>query len=160
MSYYDLDDIISDGQVSCSLIAKDTKLELPIWIAEILAICSVSDDSSSFFIEMIQPEAIGSKVMNAIKTSPTSIDIHSISQHYYSLVEKWGKLYTDKKLVDVVQQMLKERSEEINNHAQSLRGAQQETSFLYTLDEFEKQLYKISHESHKNLKKWLQNESS
>lgn len=34
--------------------------------------------------------------------------------------------------------MLKERAEEINNHAQSLRGAQQETSFLYTMDEFEK----------------------
>lgn len=34
--------------------------------------------------------------------------------------------------------MLKERAEEINNHAQSLRGAQHESSFLYTLDEFEK----------------------
>jgi len=65
----------------------------------------VSEESSTAFIELIQPEAINTKVINAIKTSSTSLDIHSISQHYYSLVEKWGKLFTDKELVDVVQQV-------------------------------------------------------
>jgi len=55
--------------------------------------------------------------------------------------------------------MLKERAEEINNHAQSLKGIQQGSSFLFSLDEFEKKLYKTSHESHKSLRKWLHNES-
>lgn len=40
--------------------------------------------------------------------------------------------------------MLKERAEEINNHAQSLRGIKQESSFLYTLDEFEKKRESLS----------------
>lgn len=64
-----------------------------------------SEESNTAFIELIQPEAINSKVINAIKTSSTSLDVHSISQHYYALVEKWGELFTDKELVDVVQQV-------------------------------------------------------
>lgn len=86
-------------------IAKDTKLELPMWIAEVLAVCMTSEESSTAFIELIQPEAINTKVINAIKTSSTSLDVHSISQHYYALVQKWGELFTDKELVDVVQQV-------------------------------------------------------
>lgn len=140
-------------------IIEGTKLELPFWLAEVLAICGIAEDSSTGFIDLIPPEALNKKVINAIKTSSISLDVHSISQHYYALVEKWGKLFSDKELVEVVSQMLKERADEINNHAQNLRGVQQESSFLYSLDEFEKQLYKASHESYKSLKKWMHNEN-
>lgn len=195
MGYYDIDDIISDGQVSLSVlgvygynanstnqkipckfnitapnlgylesnpgkpIAAGSKLELPIWLAEVFAIVNVPPENQQF-IEMIQPEAFSNKVINAIKTKSTSVDLHSISQHYYALVEKWSAMFTDKELVDVVSKMLRERGDMINNYAQNISGSSsQETSYLYYLDEFEKRIYKTCHESHKSLRKWMHNQS-
>ncbi|KAH3671401.1 hypothetical protein WICMUC_004698 [Wickerhamomyces mucosus] len=176
MSYYDIDDIIGDSQrLPCKFntdakglgwlegnpgkdMKSGTKLELPFWISEILAISTISSDSDITFIELLQPDALNKKVLNAIKTSSISLDLHSISTNYYSLVEKWAGLYNDEELVQVIGDMLKERSDEINNYAQNFKGNQQESGFLYSLDEFEKKLYKITHESYKNLKKWLNNQ--
>lgn len=132
-----------------------TKLELPFWIAEVLAMSPSSPNSDEAFLDLLQPDALQKRVINAIKANPVSLDVHSISPHFYALVEKWCLLFGDKELSTVAQAMLKERSDEINNFAQNTRGTHQESGFLFSLDEYEKQLYKASHESYKELKKWM-----
>jgi GINS complex subunit 3 len=140
-------------------IKEGTKTELPFWIAEFLALAAISETSDVGFVNLLQPDALHKKVINAIKTSPVSLDLHSISPHFYALVEKWAMLYEDNELSEVAQEMLKERADEINNYAQNLRGTHQESGFLYSMDEFEKTLYKTAHESYKQIKKWMHNEN-
>lgn len=136
-------------------VREGSKVELPLWIAEFLAISAISETSEVGFVDLLQPDALHKKVINAIKTSPQSLDVHSVTPHFYSLVERWTKLYSDKELSLVAQQMLRDRADEINNYAQNLRGTHQESGFLYSLDEFEKTLYKSAHESYKQLKRWM-----
>ncbi|EGW30157.1 uncharacterized protein SPAPADRAFT_144369 [Spathaspora passalidarum NRRL Y-27907] len=171
-NYYDLDDILADGEkVPCKFnitvpglgylqgnpgkpIEKDTKIELPFWLAEILAVCIVSDESQQSFIDMIDPEFINSKVVNAIKSNPTSVDLHKLLPHYYKLIEKWCSMFSDEQLIDNVMNMLKERSFEINSFANNV-NKQVNSEFIYTLDEFEKKLFKQTSESNKLMRNWL-----
>ncbi|KAH3684715.1 hypothetical protein WICPIJ_004301 [Wickerhamomyces pijperi] len=175
-SYYDLDDIISESQrIPCKIevtlpnlgilegnpgqtITKDTKLELPIWIATVLALTEVERDSNINFITLLQPDAVSKKVINTIKTSPTSLDLHSVAPHYYSFIEKWAELFNDKDLVDTILVMLKERAMELNRFAHNLSGVQKESNFLYSLDEFEKLVYRSAHSGAKNYRGWVNGE--
>lgn len=175
-SYYDLDDIIAEShRIPCNInvtlphlgilegnpgqtLEKDTKLELPLWIAFILAMTPIGEDSEETFITLLQPDAFARKVINTIKTSSTSLDVHSIAPNYYSLVEKWSRMFEDHGLVDVVLRMLQERSTELNRFAQNLSGVQKESGFLYSLDEFEKQLYRNAQIDAKALRSWMYGE--
>ncbi|CUM50914.1 DNA replication complex GINS protein PSF3 [Debaryomyces fabryi] len=171
-NYFDLDDILADGEkIPCRFnitvpglgylegnpgkaIAKDTKIELPLWLAEILAICELLEDSQQSFIDLSQPDFINYKVINAIKTNAVNIDLHSILTNYYKLCEKWASMFSDAELIEVVMQMLKERSFEINNYA-SNASKQINNNFIFSLDEFEKKLFKITADSNKLMRKWL-----
>lgn len=171
-NYYDLDDILADGEkIPCRFnitvpglgylegnpgkaIPKDTKVELPLWLAEILAICELLEESQQSFIDLSQPDFINTKVLNAIKTNAVSMDLHSILTNYYKLSEKWASMFNDMELTELVMQMLKERSFEINNFA-SNTNKQINSNFIYSLDEFEKKLFKVTSESNKQMRKWL-----
>lgn len=173
MSYYDLDDILADGEkVPCRFnitvpglgylegnpgkaIEKDTKIELPLWLAEILAVCELLEESQQSFIDLSDPEFINFNVLNAVKTSPINIDLHKLVPNYYKLIEKWCVMFNDKELIETIMIMLRERAFEINNFAGN-SNKQINNEFLYTLDEFEKRLYKMTSESNKYMRKWLQ----
>jgi GINS complex subunit 3 len=170
MSYYDLDDILADAEkVPCRFnilvpglgylegqpgkaIQKDTKIELPLWLAEILAICELLEESQQSFIDLLQPEFISPKVINAIKTNPTSVDLHAILPYYYRLTEKWASMFSDSELATVVSETLKQRSLEIYNHANS---ATKQLNFIYSLDEYEKEVFKKTSESSRSMRQWL-----
>lgn len=170
MSYYDLDDILADAEkVPCRFnilvpglgylegqpgkaIQKDTKIELPLWLAEILAICELLEESQQSFIDLLQPDFISPKVINAIKTSPTSVDLHAILPYYYRLTEKWASMFSDSELATVVSDTLKRRSLEIYNHANS---ATKQLNFIYSLDEYEKEVFKKTSESSRSMRQWL-----
>lgn len=172
-NYYDLDSILADGErIPCRFnisvpglgylegnpgkpIDQGTKIELPLWLAEILAICELLLDCQTSFIDLSEPEFISSKVANAVKTGPTSIDLHKFLAHYYTLAEKWCTIFTEPELVETIMTLFKERATQINNHA-SNTNKQLNNDFLYTMDEFEKQLYKITSEASREMKKWLQ----
>lgn len=172
MSYYDLDDILADGEkVPCRFnmlvpglgylegqpgkaIQKDTKLELPLWLAEILAICELLEESQRSFIDLLQPDFISPKVLNTIKTSPTSVDLHEILPYYYRLTEKWASMFSDAELAAVVSEALRKRSLEIYNHANS---AAKQLNFIYSLDEYEKEVFRKTSESNRNMRQWLKN---
>lgn len=171
MGYYDIDDILADSEkVPCRFtlgvpglgylegnpgkpIEKDTKVELPMWLAEVLATSLVLAETDDSFVELLQPDFLGPKVLNAIRADPNSVDLHSIASNYYRLTEKWLALFNDAELVDAVMTMLKERAVEIDNYASNtLKHVN--SNFLYSLDEFEKALYRATYESKKQMRAW------
>lgn len=170
MGYYDLDNILADAEkLPCKFnilvpglgylegqpgkaIQKDTKIELPLWLAEILAICELLEESQRSFIDLLPPEFISAAVINAIKTSPTTVDLHAILPYYYRLVEKWAAMFSDSELVLVVSETLKKRSLGIYNHANS---ATKSLNFIYALDEDEKEIYRGASDSSRNMRQWM-----
>lgn len=173
--YYDIDDILAESEkIPCRFnltvpglgylegnpgksIKKDTKIELPLWLAEVLAICLILDDSDQSFIELAEPDYINSKVINAIKSDPITVDLHTVLPNFYKLVEKWAAMFSEAELISIVMQMLKERAFEINNYASNTNKHLSNT-FIYSLDEFEKKLFRITSDSSKEMRKWM-NES-
>ncbi|CCD25914.2 DNA replication protein PSF3 NDAI_0G01380 [Naumovozyma dairenensis CBS 421] len=207
MGYYDIDDILADSvEIPCKFqhdipglgylennpgkpISKNAKLDLPIWLARILAIVggdanpdTMEDEEPLPFVELLTPDMFSPKVINAIKADPASLDLHAINSYFYSLATKWITLFNDKQLAEVVHNLLLERSQIINKYAGSVPvdlfhsstdiGSGKKTghsshggnssmvrvsnsTFLLTLDEFEKKIYKKSHESYKDTKRWM-----
>ncbi|KAM9932448.1 hypothetical protein OXX80_007918 [Metschnikowia pulcherrima] len=174
MGYYDIDDILADGEkIPCKFnltvpglgylegnpgksIEKDTKLDLPLWLAAVLAVCTISDDTDDSFVDLLEPDFISPKVLNAIKADPKSVDLHSIMSNFYRLSEKWAAMYNEESLIETVMAMLKERALEIDNFA-SNTTKHVSSSFLYSLDEFEKKLYRVTYESKKSMRAWTNN---
>lgn len=170
--YYDLDDILADSEkLTCKFnitvpglgylegnpgkpIHEDTKLELPHWLSGILATVAIDEDSNINFLDLADPDIIKEKVINAIKTDPLAVDLHKLTPYYYSLILKWGNLYTDKTLIANVMNCLKARSLEIYNFSNNANKTLN-NEFLYTLDEFERALFKLTSDSNKSMRKWL-----
>ncbi|EDO15302.1 hypothetical protein Kpol_1038p8 [Vanderwaltozyma polyspora DSM 70294] len=202
--YYDIDDILADSaEIPCKFnydipglgylegnpgkqINKNTKIQLPLWLARILAIIGgdsegadengdeTNENDNLPFLEMQTPDFLSNKVINAIKTSPESLDLHSINSHFIELANKWIALFGDTDLANVIYDLTLARSIELNNHASSVAlelasnkpdnsnkdsiyqdGNNINTPFLLSMDEFEKKIYKKSHNSYKDTKKWL-----
>ncbi|QEU63036.1 Psf3 [Kluyveromyces lactis] len=185
MGYYEIDDILADGtRFPCRFnyevpglgylegnpgrpISKNAKLELPLWMVHLLAVVGAQSNEDSRveeplpFVELLPPDLFAPRVLNAIKSGATSLDLHSISPHFYTLAEKWATLFSDKELSQVLKDMLLERGQEINNHAISVsmfsnRNQTNDSAvFLQTLDEFEKTIYRDTNVNCKEMKKWL-----
>ncbi|KAL6951061.1 hypothetical protein ACO0QE_000354 [Hanseniaspora vineae] len=154
MGYYDLDDILADAtKVPCKFnytipglgylesnpgkpLNKNSKLELPMWMARILATVEVGQDESgqdpdslfaeddrqndqqlNSFIDLLIPEMFQNKVFNAIKSGSISLDVHSICPYYYVMAQLWSYLYQSEKLSELTNNMLKERAIKISNFA-------------------------------------------
>lgn len=170
MGYYDIDDVLADGEkvpVKFSTtvpglgflegnpgkpIEQGTKVDLPMWLADVLGQTGM-EGTDTTIVEFQDPEFISQKVLNAIKADPLSVDLHSIMSNYYRLTEKWAGMFVDVPLVEVVMTMLKERALEIDNYA-SNTNKHVNLAFLYSLDEFEKQLYRDTYESKKQVREW------
>lgn len=171
MGYYDIDDILADGErTPCKFnltvpglgylegspgkaVDKGTKVELPMWLAEVLAICLILEESQESFVELLEPEFISSKVLNAIRADAASVDLHTIMSNYYKLTEKWARMFNETALIDIAMTMLKERALEIDNFA-SNTNKHVNSNFLFSLDEFEKKLFKMTSESKKQMRAW------
>lgn len=192
MGYYDLDEILADStRIPCKFnltasglaylegnpthddplnnsIKKGTRIDLPLWLAEYLASTPIpqiyeDDPDDVAFIELIPPTYTSTTIFNALKSSPTTIQLNTILKNYYAFIQKWSSLFNDKELVNVITEVLKERIDEINNFAQVYKGTVTGAStgggdFIGGLDEFEKQVFKSGNASVKQVKKWLRNE--
>lgn len=184
MGYYEIDDVLADGvEFPCKFqyflpglgylegnpgkpIEKNSRLDLPLWLARILAIVGgdeqEQDEEILPFVELLRPEMFSPRVVNAIKAGPADLDVHSVNAHFYSLAVKWTTLFGDEELGRVVEEMVLERALEMNGHASSvaLQGESQLGSlanapFLLTMDESEKELYRRAHDSYKRTKRWI-----
>lgn len=168
--YFDLDDILASAEkvpTKFNLtvpgighldnqpgqpIMQNTKVDLPLWLASVLAVTTINEDEA--FIDLLTPDYLSNTVKNAIKSDAVSIDLHSILPNYYKVAEKWCTMFNDEELAEIIKKLCKDRSFEINNYA-SNTTKQISNNFILSLDEFEKKLYKKTVESNRNLRDWL-----
>ncbi|WPH00128.1 Hypothetical protein R9X50_00295100 [Acrodontium crateriforme] len=174
MAYFSPTSILTDAQkVPCtfelavphlkplnsgSSIDQGTKLDLPLWMGEMLALDTHTDPLAT----MEMPTALGQRVMNALRADAKSVDLRAQAQWFYGLGERMLFLFEDDEMVDVLTNTFKKRAHEIADKAQNTRGVQQggdSNDFVMGLDETERLLFRSSHESTQAVKKWFETSS-
>lgn len=117
MSYYSPDAIVTDSQKApCtfelavphltalnagSKITPGTKLELPLWLAEMLAVSRPGQGAESL-ATLDMPTALGPRVMNALRADPKSVDIRAQAQFFYGMGERMLELFDEEEVADVL----------------------------------------------------------
>ncbi|EMC98308.1 hypothetical protein BAUCODRAFT_32327 [Baudoinia panamericana UAMH 10762] len=175
MAYYSPTAILTDSQKApCTFelavpalsplnngtaIQQGTKLDLPLWMAEMLAVSKPAGPSSSSLATLDMPTALGQRVMNALQADPKSVDLRSQAQWFYGLGERMLELFEEEEMVEVMTETFKQRALEIADKAQNTRSAQQSggdgTDFMRGLDETERLLFRSAHDGSNAVKKWM-----
>ncbi|KAK9478396.1 hypothetical protein V1514DRAFT_331186 [Lipomyces japonicus] len=148
---------LENTRSSSTDIKEGTHLELPLWMAEILAIAGESDDLPRGFITLTAPSPFSNKVMNALKSDPVHVNLREQCMQFYKLAELWLNFSNDDAVLDGTMTTLSERAAEINDHAHNSSAVlvQDGSDFMGRLDDFETRLFKAANESTKEVKKWL-----
>ncbi|KAH0537253.1 DNA replication protein [Glutinoglossum americanum] len=171
-SYYDIDAILTDAQkVPCTFelevpglgyldgnsggdMKKGTRVELPLWLGEMLAVSRQLGTSPLVTLDL--PTALSPRVINALKADPRTVDLRSLAPHFYDLGARILELFEEEEMVEVLSETFKKRAAEIADHAHNPRGALGESAdFLRGLDETERQLFRAAHDSAKSMKSWM-----
>lgn len=156
-----------------------TQLPLPLWLASMLGTDYPSLNTPPF-VSIGTPECLNSRVLNALKADAKSVDLRAQTPGFYALaarmlgsvVEDWDE--EDEKLVcQVLTETWRKRAEDVGDFAGNVgagqgaakggtsgggggMGAGQDgVEFLRGLDESERKLFKVKHESAKALRKWM-----
>ncbi|RKF62421.1 DNA replication complex GINS protein psf3 [Erysiphe neolycopersici] len=179
MSYYDTNAILTDAhKVPCTFgldipnlgyldanpghtLKSGTHLELPLWLAEILAVSSTSSTKSLVTLDL--PTCLAPRVINALKADPKSVDICALAPNFYGLGSRILELFEEEEICDVLIQAWRTRAIEINDHARHAAANQRYgvgfgdggVEFLRGLDEAEKELFRVSHDSSRDLWNWM-----
>ncbi|KAK5174039.1 DNA replication protein [Saxophila tyrrhenica] len=123
-------------------ITPGTRLDLPLWLAEMLAVSKPAGPGSASLATLDMPAALGGKVMNALRADPKSVDVRAQAQWFYGLGERMLELFEEEEVVEVLTETFKARALEIADKAQNTRTVQQgdgSSDFMNTLDEDERQ---------------------
>ncbi|KAG4304951.1 hypothetical protein PORY_001626 [Pneumocystis oryctolagi] len=165
-NYYDFDDILCENtKLPCIFqytapglgylegnhdadICEGSTVDLPFWLAEMLAI--------SNFIDIEFPNSLSSRVRNALKACPQNIDLRTFSTHYYLFAEKILSLVTDNELVNILMETFKSRICLIADYAHNPHRALTGVEFLRNLDDTEHMLFRLGHDSAKSMRNWLE----
>lgn len=118
MAYYNTATILTDSQKApCtfelavpslsplnngSAIEHGTKLDLPLWMAEMLAVSKPAGPSSTSLASLDMPPALGHRVMNALRADPKSVDLRAQAQWFYGLGERMLELFEEEEMVEVL----------------------------------------------------------
>lgn len=144
------------GDVNRRDLAKNARVELPMWIAEWLTISGTSSSGSQQFVNIQDPQIFGPKVMNALKSDPASVDLRALSPVWLSLAHKWIDLFNEDEFADVVEYTIQERAALLSDIAQSSsRSIQQHHDFVEKLDSTEQELLKTAQKSARDMRLWL-----
>lgn len=179
MSYYDIDAILTDAQkIPCTFeldvpslgyldnnaatpLKKHTRVDLPLWLAELLAVSS-SPSSQKSLVTLDLPACLAPRVLNALKADPKSVDLRNLAQNFYGLGVRVLELFEEEEVCDVLMESWRTRAGEISDHAGSGsvgqsngRGGGEGVEFLRGLDEAERGLFKAAHEGSKAMGKWM-----
>ncbi|KXG52987.1 GINS complex [Penicillium griseofulvum] len=148
MSYYDIDSILTDAQIKAG-----TRIDLPLWLGEMLSIGARLGTSRLVTLDM--PDALSERVMNALKADPRTLDLRALAPHFYNLSERILELFEEEEMVDVLGDAFKKRAAEIADHAHNSRGTVGGgVDFLRGLDETERQLFRAAHDRAKDMRIW------
>ena len=75
-------------------------MELPLWLAEMLAVSNPSGNSSLATLDL--PQALSQRVMNALKADPKTVDIRAQAQHFYNIGARMLELFEEEDMVDIL----------------------------------------------------------
>lgn len=82
------------------VLASGTKLNLPLWLAEMLAVSQAAGARPMASLDV--PPALGARVLNALKADPRSVDLRAQAMHYYALGARVLELFEEEELADVL----------------------------------------------------------
>ena len=121
MAYYSPDAILTDSQKAPltfdlavpqltplnngSAIEAGTRLDLPLWLAEMLAVSKPAGPSSSSLATLDMPTALGPSVMNALRADPKSVDLRAQAQWFYGLGERMLELFEEEETGEVLSEV-------------------------------------------------------
>ncbi|KAK7557924.1 DNA replication complex GINS protein PSF3 [Phyllosticta citricarpa] len=178
-SYYDIDAILTDAQkVPCTFeltvpglgyldgnagqdMNQGTKVELPLWLGEMLAPLLTAEILSSpaagtSMATLDLPAALSARVVNALKADPRTVDLRALAPHFFTLGARMLELFEEEELGEILSESFKARAKVIADQAHNPRGALGEgADFLRGLDESERQLFRAAHDSAKAVRLWM-----
>ena len=113
MAYYNPDSILTDAQKApltfelgvpqlSPAVEQGTRLDLPLWVAEMLAVSKPAGPSSSSLASLDMPPALGPRVLNALRADPKSVDLRAQAQWFYGLGERMLELFEEEETVEVL----------------------------------------------------------
>ncbi|KAF9888021.1 DNA replication protein [Aspergillus nanangensis] len=171
MSYYDIDSILTDGQkLPCTFelevpglgilegnpgdnIKAGTRMDLPLWLGKMLSIGTRL--GTSRLVNLDLPPALSERVLNALKADPRTVDLRAQAPHFYNLSEQILELFEEEEMVEILENTFKKRAAEIADHAHNPKGVLGGgVEFLRGLDETERQLFRVAHDSAKETRIW------
>ena len=171
-SYYDLDAILTDSQkIPCTFeltvpslgylngnvgedVKSGAKLELPLWLGEMLAVNRIAGDTT--FLTMDMPAALSKRVVNALKADPKTVQIRTQAPHFYGLGARMLELFDEEELVEILTETFKKRAIEIADKASNSRNLVSEGGeWMKGLDEEERALFRSAHEGGTAVRKWF-----
>ena len=83
-----------------SQIKQGSKVELPLWLAEMLAVSNPSGNSSLATLDL--PQALSQRVMNALKADPKTVDLRAQAQHFYNIGARMLELFEEEEMVYIL----------------------------------------------------------
>jgi GINS complex subunit 3 len=117
MAYYDPDAILIDAQKvpfifqldvpqlaplnNGSAVEHGTRLDFPVWLAEICVLSRPAPGSSAFGT-IDTPSVLEDRVLNALRADPKSVDVRAQAQWYYDLARRYLELFEDEAMVEVL----------------------------------------------------------
>lgn len=170
--YYNVDAILTDAQkVPCTFeltvpglgylegnmtgdIKQGSKVELPLWLGEMLALSQSLNTSS--LVALDPPAALAPRVLNALKADPRTVDLRALAPHFYNLGARILELFEEEEMIEVLSETFKTRAAVVADQAHNPRGALGEgADFMRGLDESERQLFRAAHDSAKAVRTWM-----
>jgi GINS complex subunit 3 len=137
-------------------------VSLPLWLAEILAVYPLQT-----LVDLDLPECLGPRVMNALKADPKSVDLRAQAQNFYTLGARMLNLFEEDEVMHVLTESFRSRAAEIGDHASNAGGVgagrggggpgvgTEGVEFLRGLEESERQLFRVKHDSAKAVRVWM-----
>ncbi|KAI9800659.1 MAG: hypothetical protein M1825_003981 [Sarcosagium campestre] len=158
--YYDIDAILTDSQkIPCTFqldvpglgflsgsagteMKRGTRVELPIWLGHNLVVGT--GPGSETLVNAEPPDALSSRVLNALKADARTIDIRAIAPYFYNLGAKVLEISEEEEIISTLIESFKQRAAEIADQGLTPNGALGDgADFESGLDETERQLSKL-----------------
>jgi GINS complex subunit 3 len=81
-------------------IKEGTKLELPLWLAEMLAVSQTQAGTSTLSLDL--PHSLSPRVLNALKADPRTLDLRALAPHFYALGARMLELFEEDEVSEVL----------------------------------------------------------
>ncbi|KAJ4124420.1 DNA replication protein [Fusarium falciforme] len=173
MSYYDIDAILTDAEkVPCQFeidvpylghldnsphgLKPNTPLNLPLWLAEMLALASTPTSRAPLTLNL--PPCLSAVVLAALRADPRAVPLRDQSAHFYGVGVRMLDLFDERDIAEVLRKTFVVRAGEVGLHArkadEGVGGNGGE--FLRGLEEWERALFRRGHDGVKGAKEWTE----